>query len=628
MDKLTMKIGKRIIGEGEPVFIIAEIGVNHNGSLQIAKKLIDAAVSAGADAVKFQKRSLKHLYQEKVLENPNANEQSFQYMIPLLKEWELSDEEYQDIVKYCDEKGIIFLCSPWDIPSVDFVNSLGVPVFKTASADLTNLILLDYIISKNKPLIISTGMATVNEIECTVDFLRERGAEFALLHCNSTYPSPFEEINLRFMEKMKSEFGPVLIGYSGHERGIAISTAAAALGACIIERHITLDRTMAGPDHAASLEPQGLQKMVRDIRYVEAAMGSGKKHMNRMEILNREVIAKSLIATQDISKGTIITREMIGVKSPGKGISPQRMGELVGKTLPHDIMRDEFFKFEDLKNLKGFKSISKDFGKWGFVFRPHDAIEVERINAPAAEIRLSDKDTETPFPEMGFFKQELIVHAPEYWHRSLLDISSLDESAREKSVEVTKKVIEKTKELAGHFQGVPKIVIHPGGISMEYIGQSDKLNANMERSLKALDTPGVVLLPENMPPRPWFFGGEYFCNNFLDAYEIKEFCEKYNRKICFDLCHAQLYCNLNHKDIIEFIKVVKPYIGHMHIADAYGVHGEGIQIEEGDIDFKSVIPILFKGYKGSWIPEIWRGHQENFKGYYVAMERLSKYWRF
>lgn len=622
---LTMKIGDHTVGNGQPAFIVAEIGLNHNGDLQIAKKLIDAAVAAGTDAVKFQKRNLKYLYQEKILENPNLNEQSFHYMIPLLKEYELGEKDYISIVRYCKEKNVVFLCTPWDIPSVDFIDSLGVPVFKTASADLTNLILLDHIISKKKPLILSTGMASIEEIRVTVDFIRSRGAEFALLHCNSTYPTPFEEVNIRFINTLKKEFYPVLVGYSGHERGIAVSTVAAAMGAFMIERHITLDRTMTGPDHAASLEPEGLQKLVEHIRRVEMAMGSEKKHLNRMEILNREVLGKSLIAAKDISKGAVITKEMIGAKSPGKGISPQRMKELIGKKAGRDIKRDEFFTNDDLKSRTRFKAFIKDMGRWGFVLRPHDIAEAKKINSSIVEIRLSDRDVELPLPNPGTFKQELIVHAPEYWRRSLVDISSLDESIRKKSVDIIRKVIEKTKILARSFEGVPKIVLHPGGISMEYMGQAEELNTNLERSLVELDSKGVILLPENMPPRPWFFGGEYFCNNFLDALEIKEFCKKNRRKICFDLCHAQLYCNLKHKNIIDFIKTVKPYIEHLHIADAYGIHGEGIQVEEGDINFKAVIPALFKRYVKTWIPEIWRGHQNNFEGYYIALERLSKY---
>ena len=222
------------------------------------------------------------------------------YLLPILQQVELSDDGYYKIVEYCQQKKITFLASAFDPESADFLDSLGVPAYKVASADLTNLPLLDHLVHKRKPLILSTGMSRMEEVEFTVDFLKERQVEFALLHCNSTYPAAFEDINLRFMDQLR-RFG-VPVGYSGHERGIAVSTVAAALGAAIIERHVTLDRTMDGPDHAASLEPQGFQKMVRDIRQVTMALGTGEeKFISRGEILNREVLGKSLVAARRIA---------------------------------------------------------------------------------------------------------------------------------------------------------------------------------------------------------------------------------------------------------------------------------------------------------------------------------------
>ena len=314
-----IKIGDRLVGDGHPAYVIAEIGVNHNGILDYAFQLIDAAVRAGADAVKFQKRNLEKLYPAKYLQNSNIGEKNLNYLLPILQKVELSDEDYYRLVDYCQKKDITFLCSTFDEDSVDFVDKLGVPAFKTASADMINLPLLDYLAKKKKPLIASTGMSRWDEVVVTVDFLKERQVAFALLHCNSAYPASFDDINLRFMEQLR-QFG-VPVGYSGHERGIAVSTVASALGACIIERHITLDRTMDGPDHAASLEPQGFSKMVRDIRQVAQAMGTGKeKYFTMGEILNREVLAKSLVATRRIEPGDEITRETITVKGPGQGL--------------------------------------------------------------------------------------------------------------------------------------------------------------------------------------------------------------------------------------------------------------------------------------------------------------------
>ena len=296
----VIKIGDRLVGDGHPTYIIAEIGVNHNGFLDLALQLIDVAVDAGADAVKFQKRSLDKLYAKKYLENANAGEKTLRYLLPILQQVELTEEMYHDIVAHCKQKGITFMCSAFDTESADFLDKLAVPAYKVASADLTNLPLLDHLVKKGKPLILSTGMSHMTEVEFTVKFLKERGAQFALLHCNSTYPAAFEDINLRFMDQLRRFDVPV--GYSGHERGIAVCAVASALGASIIERHLTLDRTMDGPDHAASLEPHGFKKMVRDIRQITQALGTGEeKFISRGEILNREVLGKSLVATRRIT---------------------------------------------------------------------------------------------------------------------------------------------------------------------------------------------------------------------------------------------------------------------------------------------------------------------------------------
>ena len=323
----VVKIGDRLVGDDNPTYVIAEIGVNHNGILPLAIELIDAAISAGADAVKFQKRNLENLYAKKYLENANSGEKTLRYLLPILQRVELTDEAYYEIVDYCKQKEITFMCSAFDAESADFVDQLGVPAFKVASADMTNIPLLDHLIEKRKPLIMSTGMSHMDELEFSVNYLKEREAEFVLLHCNSTYPAAFEDINLRFMDRLRKYGVPV--GYSGHERGIAVSTVASALGACIIERHITLDRTMDGPDHASSLEPHGFQKMVRDIHQINLALGTGEeKFISRGEILNREVLGKSMVATRQVEPGEEITADMVAVKGPALGLSPQRYPEL------------------------------------------------------------------------------------------------------------------------------------------------------------------------------------------------------------------------------------------------------------------------------------------------------------
>jgi N-acetylneuraminate synthase len=280
LDTPKVKIGKKIIGDGEPVFIIAEIGINHNGEVDLAKKLIDLAVESGCDAVKFQKRTVDIVYTKKELEKPR--ETPFGNTNGDLKRGlEFDKKEYTEIDKYCKEKGIMWFASCWDEKSVDFIDQFNPPCYKIASASLTDDNLLKHTKAKDKPIILSTGLSTIDEIKHAVDILGEK--DLVILHCTSTYPSSLEELNLKVIHNFKRRFN-CPIGYSGHEVGVGPSVTAAIMGACVIERHITLDRAMWGSDQAASLEPNGARRLVRDIRQVSIASGDGIKKVYDSEI--------------------------------------------------------------------------------------------------------------------------------------------------------------------------------------------------------------------------------------------------------------------------------------------------------------------------------------------------------
>lgn len=623
----VIKISDRLIGDGYPTYIIAEIGVNHNGILPLALELIDVAVSAGADAVKFQKRNLDSLYAKKYLDNANSGEKTLRYLLPILQRVELPEQAFYQIVEYCQKKGITFLCSAFDPESADFLDQLGVPAFKVASADLTNLPLLDYLAQKRKPLILSTGMSRMEEVEITVNFLKERGVEFALLHCNSTYPTAFEDVNLRFMDRLR-QFG-VPVGYSGHERGIAVSTVAAVLGACIIERHITLDRTMDGPDHASSLEPQGFKKLVRDIRQVSNALGTGEeKFISRGEILNREVLGKSLYAARTIHPGETISRDLVTVKGPALGLSPQHYTDLIGRIANRLIEVDEPFLDRDLGveiKLDVAHSLPLE---WGFTVRFRDFEEMLVYKPHLLEYHFTDQDLDEHYPG-GDFDFKLVSHAPEFFERTLVDLCSLDERQRRESVALIQKTIDLTREMASHFVGTPKVVVHTGGMSLDHpIENRQALYDNLRCSVAELDHAGIELLLENLPPHPWYFGGQWLTNAFMDAYEIRDFIAPLGLKMCFDTSHAKLYCNWAHVDFYDQVKVLLPYIGHLHLADGAGLDGEGLQIGEGTIDWVRFFKVIgagkVSGYHGTMIPEIWRGHQRGGEGFLIAIQRLSE----
>lgn len=350
MDGL-LNINGRIIGDGQPAYIIAEIGLNHNGSLNLAKQLVKKAKECGADAVKFQKRDLKFLYKQDIYKDPNKDSQSTAYLIDVFKKFNLKENEFAEIKKFCDRLGITFICTPFDIKSLMFLGELNVPAYKIASCDLTNTFLMHRIIKKNKPILLSTGMSRISEIDLAVSFLKKNKTKFALLHCVSNYPVAFKDVNLKMIETLRKRY-KIPVGYSGHERGITVAVCSVAIGARIVEKHFTLDRSMEGPDHNISLTPEGLLKMVNRIRVIEEAIGDGKKIITRGEILNREVFAKSMIARKNIKKGQIISYDQIEIKAPGKGLSPQKIDLVVGTKATRDISKNDYFTEQDLLGIE------------------------------------------------------------------------------------------------------------------------------------------------------------------------------------------------------------------------------------------------------------------------------------
>jgi sialic acid synthase SpsE/sugar phosphate isomerase/epimerase len=624
----VLMIGDRAVGGSNPVFIIAEAGVNHNGKLALAKKLVDIAVESNADAVKFQMRDFSTLYTKKAFENSSGEDIGTQYLLSLIRDSELSLDNFAEVADYARSKKIMFLCTPWDMRSVDVLEDMGVPAYKVASADLVNLELLAYIASKKKPMIVSTGMSTRDEIDISVAFLRKLKAQFVILHCNSSYPAAAKDLNLRFIDTLRRETGEI-IGYSGHEHGLAATYATIPLGAKVIERHFTIDRTMVGPDHAISLEPRGLENLVRDIRRIEEALGTGKKYMTAGEFINRRNLGKSLVATQPISKGAKITREMITAKSPGHGVSPQKLFDLVGKKAPRDIGADEHFQDSDL----GGSKIKKDFSskkKWSLIVRPHDLEDVIAENTPpVVEFHFSSHDLDLPLDFKKHPNIEAIVHCPELWGDQLFDLCSRDKKVLAASIKNANRVLDAARHLRQYFGKTPekiKVVVHPGGMSYENFESEDakrKMYETLAQSLKKLDLTGIELLLENLPPFPWYKGGQWFSNMFMDAQEMFDFAKKEGYGLCYDSSHAQLWCTFAKKDPIEFFKIVKPLVRHMHISDGGGVDGEGLQIGEGDVPWKELAPLL-KAQNASFSPEIWMGHRHGGEAFWRALNALKK----
>lgn len=330
--------------------IIAEAGVNHNGNFELAKKLVDKAVEAGADIVKFQTCKAENVisrYADKA-EYQKVTTGEADTQLDMVRKLMLTYEEYGKLKDYCDERGIGFLSTAFDLPSVDYLHSIGMKLWKIPSGEITNLPLLIKIAELHEPIIMSTGMSELKEVGEAVKVLKEHGAgEITLLHCTTEYPAPYADVNLKAMETMKEAFG-LPVGYSDHTKGIEIPTAAVALGACVIEKHFTLDRNMEGPDHKASLEPQELKAMVEAIRHTEVAIGDGVKRVSASELKNQDIARKSIIAAKAIRKGDVFTEDNVTTKRPGSGLNPMRWFELLGKTAKHDYEEDYLIEKDEL----------------------------------------------------------------------------------------------------------------------------------------------------------------------------------------------------------------------------------------------------------------------------------------
>jgi sialic acid synthase SpsE/sugar phosphate isomerase/epimerase len=627
---MKMEIGKFEIGTGR-TFVIAEIGNNHNGDFDRAIQLVDMAHAMGADCAKFQMRHLDEVYRQRTLRR-DGEDLGTEYVLDLLERFELTVEQHRKLADYCASIGILYLCTPWDVRSVAVLESFGVPAYKVASADLTNLPLLDALSGTKKPLILSTGMSRPEEVQVTVDFLNRRATPFVLLHCNSTYPAPVHDVHLRWIDELRKVHP--YVGYSGHERGIAVSLAAVALGVMVIERHFTLDRGMEGPDHAASLEQPEFRRLIEGIRDIEQALGDGRpRELSQGEMINRENLGKSLVAAVALPKGTVIEAKHVKVRSPGQGLSPQLYERLLGRTLRRDMGEEDFFYPSELNDERVEPRQYAFDRPWGVPVRYHDFDEYQRrIKPDLFEFHLSYADMELDPADFlrGPYDCDLVVHAPELFAGSrLMDLASPDEAYRTQSLRETQRVIDITRDLKRFFPRTqrPPIVANIGGFSMDAPLPREVITGYYERfarSLSELDLDGVELTPQTQAPFPWHFGGQRYQNLFVTIDEILEWCGRLNLRMCFDTSHSRLTCNHYGMDFYAFAERIAPITAHLHLGDAKGLNGEGLQVGEGDLDFVRLGKILRAGApRASFIPEIWQGHKNGGEGFWIALERLE-----
>ena len=629
-----LRIGDHRIGENQPSFIIAEIGNNHQGDLELGRRLVDAAADAGADCVKFQLRDMDALYRQSGSAS-GGEDLGAQYTLDLLAKYSLPAQELFQLFDHARDRGIEVMCTPWDLPSVQALVDYGIPAFKIASADLTNHDLLREAGRHGRPLILSTGMSREEEIRETAELVRSLGVPFAMLHCQSTYPAPFKDVNLAYMDRLE-EIAQAPVGYSGHERGIHVPVAAVARGARIIEKHLTVDRSLEGNDHKVSLLPDEFAAMVQQIREVEESLGtSAERVVSTGEAMNRINLAKSLVAARPLEIGAVISESDVAVKSPGRGLQPNALPQLVGRTVRRAMAEGDFFFEGDLKETVPTGRQFQFNRPWGLPVRYHDVEALTKDCTPDfLEFHFSYKDLEIdvdsvfsqPLP-MGF-----TTHLPDLFAGDfLVDLASQDQEHWERSIAEVQRTIDITRQLTRWFpsEQEPIMVVTMGGFTTDRHISPEQRTPKYERiaeALKRLDSSGVRIAAQTLPPFPWLMGGQQYHNLFLDPRDTAEFARSTGTDLCLDISHTKLAATFLNIPFSETVELLAPHTIHLHLVDATGVDGEGVQVGEGDVDWPALAQQLDRLVPGApFIPEIWQGHINNGEGFWTALDRLEQW---
>jgi sialic acid synthase SpsE/sugar phosphate isomerase/epimerase len=630
-----LTIGRHLVGPGHPALMIAEIGINHNGSVDLARRLVDLAAEAGADIVKFQLRDMDALYRNSANALSAGEDLGPQYTLDLLSKFSLNADQLFEVFDHCAARDIDVLCTPWDAPSVQRLADYGVPGYKVASADLTNHGLLHAIAAHGMPMLISTGMSSEDEIDESVRVVRSTGTPFALLHCQSTYPAPFKDVNLAYLDRL-AEIGRCPVGYSGHERGFHVPIAAVARGASIIEKHFTVDRSMEGNDHKVSLLPDEFAQMVTRVREVEQAIGTTKPRVvSTGEMMNRVNLAKSLVATRRIEVGDVLTADAIDVKSPGRGLQPNHLPELIGRTSRRVIDTGDFFYATDLSDEVARGRQYRFRRPWGLPVRYHDYQTLLEDSAPDfLEFHFSYRDLEIGLDTVfaGRLPQFYTTHSPDLFAGDfLLNLASDDDAHWERSIAELQRVIDITRSMREFFTCPedPVIIASLGGFTKEAFATPDEvpgMYARVAEGLSRLDEEGVRLTFQTLPPFPWYMGGQLFCNLFVRAEDTAAFAETHGRRLTLDISHSKLAANFAKRPFSEYVELLAPHAEHLHIVDSVGVDGEGVQIGDGEIDWPQLAVQLDRLCPtASFIPEIWQGHVNNGEGFWTALDRLESW---
>lgn len=622
-----IQIGKHRIDEYAEPYLIAEVGVNHNGDINEAIHLIQAARDSGCQAVKFQHRS-RDLYNT---EQINSFDLGTQYIIAEIDRTRLNISSLVACCNRASEIGLDVIITPFDENALEEITSSPIPLaaLKIASCDLTNTSLIQACTSYGLPVILSTGMSYEREIVATASLLKSLFAEYSFLHCNSTYPAPPSDVNLKYIPRLR-ELCDAVVGYSSHDGNIAIPVASIAIGAKIVEFHITRSRDLQGTDHRASIEVSEVPKLVNQCKLINSCLGYASPRIpSQGELANRQSLGKSYALINSRSKGHVLTSKDLRLISPGSGYTVDDRDQLIGKPLARDVQANKLLNKRDiLDSLEDSEGLSRAFyGLYnlgyitGIPLRYHDAIEmIETFDPPLVEFHMSDRDLSlnpSDFLTQVLPEIHLIVHAVEQFEDGFIfDLASRDKTILQRSLQEIERLTSHLDKLRCFFkptQQIP-IVINIGGFTTDRFLQDreyfDVLNRAAESlELIGLQHQGYVFMPQTMPPFPWHQGGRSFHNLLTSLAHLDDFLKITSNPICFDVSHSALSCSYFNENLLDHVSLIDKRIAHIHLSDAQGTNAEGLEVGEGSINFRKLHEKLrFSNKPLYMIPEIWQGH--------------------
>jgi sialic acid synthase SpsE/sugar phosphate isomerase/epimerase len=633
-NKREFRIGNHSIRSKEDFILIAEIGNNHNGSIMNAFELIKKAKYSGAHIAKFQMRDLSLLYGN----IGHSQDLSTEYVVNLLQKNSMKHEELFECFDFCKEIGITPLCTPFDLNSLERLEHYGMDGYKIGSCDLSNYELLNAVIETEKPIILSTGMSNDEDIDSAIKILEDNYSNYVLCHTNSTYPTPYTDVNLDYIDTLKSKTNSV-IGYSGHERGFHIPLAAFIKGAQVIEKHYTLDKNQEGNDHKVSLLPDEFLNLKKYLDDISKSFGIGyKREITQGEAINRVALAKSIFCSRPIKKGDLINESNITIRSPGNGLSPKYKNALIGRQSLRDIESGEPFQINDLEQKEHTEKIRNiNNFKWAIPVRHRDVYKLHKLfKPPAIEFHLSAKDLTIKDEEILKYPldSEVIIHAPEQFDEDfIIDLFSENTDISNHSIKLLDEVFLKAIKICEllKFKQRPKVIVNCGGHSKDkFLEKSEqfKMIKNFIKNYKKLNMYNCRFLAQTMPPFPWHFGGQAFHNQFTSSDNIINILNELNNEveICLDISHSFMWCNYSNDDIFSYIEKISPFIAHIHISDAANESEEGLQIGKGNINFRKLLNVLLKvKSRATLLPEIWQGHDDDGQGFRIALNKLANY---